>query len=109
MAEPKKSRRTMLEEFVAKKPDDAFARYGLAMECMNSGDARAADEHFRALLESNADYVPAYLMYAQLLVRESRAKDARDVLSAGMSAAERKGDHHARSEMETLLGQIVDS
>jgi len=28
----------MLEEFVATKPDDAFSRYGLAMECMNSGD-----------------------------------------------------------------------
>jgi thioredoxin-like negative regulator of GroEL len=106
MAEPKKSRRVLLEEFVAKKPGDAFARYGLAMECMNSGDARAADEHFRALLQSNADYVPAYLMYAQLLIRELRAEDARNVLSAGMSAADRKGDSHARSEMETLLGQI---
>ena len=107
MPEPKKSRRTMLEEFVASKPDDAFARYALAMECMNSGDARAADEHFRALLQSNADYVPAYLMYAQLLVRESRGDEARTLLSAGMSAADRKGDHHARSEMETLRGQIA--
>ena len=106
MAEPKKSRRSMLEDFVAKKPDDAFARYGLAMECMNTGDARAADDNFRLLLEKSADYVPAYLMYAQFLVRESRGKDARDVLSAGISAADRKGDQHARSEMETLLGQI---
>ena len=108
MPEPKKSRRTMLEEFVANKPDDAFARYGLAMECMNSGDAHAADEHFRALMQTNADYVPAYLMYAQFLVRESRGDDARDVLSAGISAADRKGDPHARSEMETLLTQIRD-
>lgn len=107
MAEPKKSRRSMLEEFVAKKPDDAFARYGLAMECMNSGDAHAADEQFRTLLERNAEYVPAYLMYAQLLVRESRPQEARRILSAGMSAAERKGDQHARSEMETLLTQIT--
>ena len=107
MTEPKKTRRGMLEEFVAKKPDDAFARYGLAMECMNSGDAIAADGHFRALLQHNADYVPAYLMYAQFLVRESRGREARDVLSIGMSAADKKGDQHARSEMETLLGQIA--
>jgi thioredoxin-like negative regulator of GroEL len=106
MPEPKKSRRSMLEEFVANKPDDAFARYGLAMECMNSGDARAADEHFRALLQTNAEYVPAYLMYAQFLVRESRGDDARNILTTGMTAADRKGDHHARSEMETLLAQI---
>ena len=96
----------MLEEFVANKPDDAFARYGLAMECMNAGDSTAADQHFRALLQNNADYVPAYLMYAQLLTRESRSEQARQVLLSGMSAAERKGDQHARSEMENLLTQL---
>src|SRR5215470_19795722 len=98
MTEPKKTRRQMLEEFVAKKSDDAFSRYGLAMECMNSGDTAAANKHFRALLEQNADYVPAYLMYAQMLARESRKDEAREVLSTGISAADRKGDQHARSE-----------
>ena len=106
MTAPKKSRRQMLEEFVAKKPDDAFSRYGLAMECMNSGDAAAANDHFRALLERNADYVPAYLMYAQMLARESRNDEARTVLATGINAADRKGDQHARSEMETLLSEI---
>jgi thioredoxin-like negative regulator of GroEL len=107
MSEQKKSRRQMLEEFVARKPDDAFSRYGLAMECMNSGDPRAADEHFRALLQRNAEYVPAYLMYAQLLVREARREEARQILSSGMAAADKKGDQHARSEMEGLLSEIA--
>jgi thioredoxin-like negative regulator of GroEL len=107
MSEQKKTRRQVLEEFVSKKPDDAFSRYGLAMECMNSGDAGAADGHFRALLERNADYVPAYLMYAQFLVRESRGAEARGVLSSGMAAAAKKGDQHARSEMEVLLGELT--
>ena len=106
MSEQKKSRRQMLEEFVARKPDDAFSRYGLAMECMNSGDASAADQHFRALLERNGEYVPAYLMYAQLLVRESRGEEARAILSSGIAAATRKGDTHARSELEGLLAEI---
>jgi Tfp pilus assembly protein PilF len=106
MSEPKKTRRQVLEEFVAKKPDDAFSRYGLAMECMNGGDTGAADGHFRKLLSRNADYVPAYLMYAQMLSRESRADEARTVLSTGMAAADKKGDQHARSEMETLLSEL---
>jgi len=106
MAEQKKTRRQMLEELVAKKPDDAFSRYGLAMECMNSGDPSAADQHFRALLERNADYVPAYLMYGQLLARESRTSEAKRILSSGMAAAAKKGDQHARSEMETLLNEL---
>ena len=106
MTEQKKTRRQMLEEFVAAKPGDAFSLYGLAMECMNSGDTAAADTHFRALLERNADYIPAYLMYGQLLARESRASEAKLILSTGIAAAAKKGDQHARSEMETLLNDL---
>jgi thioredoxin-like negative regulator of GroEL len=107
MTESKKSRRQLLEEFVAKKPGDAFSRYALAIECTNSGDAASAAEHFHALLQCHADYVPAYLMYAQLLVREARAAEARAVLTSGIAAADKKGDQHARSEMEALLSQIM--
>jgi predicted Zn-dependent protease len=106
MTEPKKTRRQMLEEFVAKKPDDAFSRYGLAMECMNSGDTAAADQQFRELLSRNADYVPAYLMYAQMLSRESRVDDACKILVNGINQASLKGDGHARSEMESLLAEL---
>jgi cytochrome c-type biogenesis protein CcmH/NrfG len=106
MPEQKKTRRQMLEEFVARKPDDAFSRYGLAMECMNTGDSAAAAQHFQALLEHNANYIPAYLMYGQLLARESRSNEAKQILSAGIAAAEKKGDQHARSEMETLLNDL---
>lgn len=106
MTDQKKTRRQLLEEFVAQKPDDAFSRYGLAMECMNSGDPSAADAHFRALVERNANYIPAYLMYAQLLARESRNEEARQVLTNGIAAAAQKGDEHARSEMESLLSEL---
>ena len=106
MTDQKKTRRQMLEEFVSKKPDDAYSLYGLAMECMNTGDTTAADTHFRALLERNADYIPAYLMYGQLLARESRATEARQILSSGIAAAAKKGEQHARSEMEALLNDL---
>jgi len=106
MADQKKTRRAMLEELLAKKPEDAFARYGLAMECMNGGDAAGADGHFRFLLEHNAGYVPGYLMYGQFLVREAREEEARRVLKAGIAAAEQARNEHARGEMETLLGEI---
>jgi cytochrome c-type biogenesis protein CcmH/NrfG len=106
MTDQKKSRRQMLEEFVAQKPDDAFSRYGLAMECMNNGEAAAADTHFRALLDGHHDYVPAYLMYAQFLARESRKDEARQVLASGILVADQKGDAHARSEMESLLNDL---
>jgi hypothetical protein len=90
MTDQKKTRRQMLEEFVAKKPDDAFSRYG----------------HFRALIERTPDYIPAYLMYGQMLARESRNEEAKHVLSDGMAAATKKHDDHARSEMETLFNEL---
>jgi thioredoxin-like negative regulator of GroEL len=103
----KKPRRQMLEELVAQKPDDAFTRYALALECMNNGDSGAADQHFRALLERNAGYIPTYLIYGQMLVRESRADEARSVLSNGINAATKAGNQHARSEMEALLNELT--
>jgi len=103
---PKKSRRELLEEIVAKKPDDAFSRYGLALECINSGDSIAADQHFRALLERNTDYIPGYQMYGQFLAREARQEEARKVLTAGIAVATKASNAHALSEMEALLNDI---
>jgi hypothetical protein len=37
---------------------EALSRYGLAMECINSGDPAAAQQHFGRLLSSNASFVP---------------------------------------------------
>jgi thioredoxin-like negative regulator of GroEL len=107
MTEPqKKTRRQMLEEFVAAKPADAFARYGLAMECANSGDAAAADEQFKTLLGAHPDYVAAYFQYGQFLTRIGRTQDARSALVSGIATARRTGDDHARSEMEAALAEL---
>jgi len=102
----KKSRRQLLEDFVAAKPGDAFARYGLAMECVNSGDAPAADKHFNALLSSHPEYVAGYFQYGQFLAKSGRAEEARSTLTTGISTARRTGDEHARSEMETALAEL---
>jgi hypothetical protein len=102
----KKSRRQILEDFVAAKPTDAFARYGLAMECANSGDAAGADEHFKALLAAHADYVAGYFQYGQFLGKSGRAEEARSTLKAGITTALRTGDEHARSEMEAALAEL---
>jgi len=106
MADQKKTRREFLETFVAQKPDDAFSRYGLAMELMNTGDIAAAETNFRELLQRNADYVPAYLMFAQMLAKESRPDDAREILQRGISEASKAGNQHALSEMESLLNEL---
>jgi predicted Zn-dependent protease len=106
MSEQNKTRRQKLEEFLIRNPNDAFSRYGIAMECVREGDLPAAESHFRALIQSNPDYVPGYQMYAQTLAQNDRAADAKAVLAQGIESAIRQGNQHARSEMEALLSEL---
>jgi Tfp pilus assembly protein PilF len=100
------SRRDALEKFLQENPNDAFARYGLALDCMNGGDTASAEKHFRILLEKNPDYVPGYLMFGQLLARLQKNEDAREVFTRGMSAARKAGNTHAFNEMENFLLEL---
>lgn len=93
----------MLEQFVAQKPADAFARYGLALECVKLGDDSAALSHFQKLIETNPEYVAGYFQYGQLLSRLGRLDEARRTLSDGIVVAQKTGDAHARDEMQAAL------
>jgi tetratricopeptide (TPR) repeat protein len=107
MTQPqKKTRRQMLEEFAAAHPGDAFARYGLAIECANQGDSHAAIENFKKLLADHPTYVSGYFQFGQLLARMSLIEEARGTLTSGIEAARRAGDEHAASEMEAALAQL---
>lgn len=106
MTQTQKSRREMLEKFVAQKPADAFARYGLAMECAMEGDHQAATEHFEKLLHNDPNYVAGYFQFAQLLARLGRVNDARRLLSDGIVVAQKAGDMHARDEMQSALNSL---
>jgi len=106
MAQAQKSRREMLEQFVAQKPADAFARYGLALECVKLGDDAAALANFQELLEINGEYVAAYFQYGQLLSRLGRIDEARRTLSDGIVVAQKTGDLHARDEMQAALALL---
>jgi tetratricopeptide (TPR) repeat protein len=101
-----KSRRTKLEEFVAAHPNDAFARYGLAVECAGQGDAPAATENFEKLFAAHPDYVAGYFQYGQFLARISRTAEARQTFTKGIEAARRTGDNHAAEEIESALALL---
>lgn len=95
-----------LNEILQQDPNNAFARYGLAMEYGNSGQTDRAMEEFGKLLSSNPDYAAGYFMAAQTLVKANRAQEAKTMLENGIAAAQRKGDSHAQSEMQAMLEEI---
>lgn len=97
---------TMLKEILEQSPGDAFARYGLALEYANSGQTDDAMREFQELLARNPDYVPAYQMGAQTLMKAGRTDAARTMVEQGIACAARTGNQHARSEMEMMLEEL---
>ena|SRR5436309_2850450 len=96
----------MLNEILAQNPNDAFARYGLAMEFSKAGNIDGAMEEFAKLLSSNPDYTAGYFMAAQTLARADRSDEAKKMLLDGIASAKRTGNTHAQSEMEALLEEL---
>ncbi len=96
----------MLTDILAQNPNDAFARYGLAMEFSKTGDIERALEEFRKLLAVNPDYTAGYFMAAQTLVRAGRTDEAKKMLQGGIASAKRTGNVHAQSEMEAMLDEL---
>jgi tetratricopeptide (TPR) repeat protein len=100
------NRLEMLSQFLEQNPNDAFARYGLAMEYSKLGQAETALQEFHKLLEIHPDYTNGYFMAAQTLVKAERAEEARAMLEKGIASAQRTGNQHALSEMQALMDEI---
>jgi hypothetical protein len=100
-----------IEALLAEDPDDAFLRYGLAMEHASAGDDAGCVAVLRDLIARTAagPYIPAYLQAGQALVRLDRISEACAVLRDGIAAAGKVGTSdalHAQSEMQGLLASI---
>lgn len=93
--------------FITKSPSDPFPRYGLAMEHKGRGELAEAWTVFEELLSQFPDYVPTYLMAGGTLVALDRKAEAADTYRKGIEVAQRRGDQHARGELETALLEIT--
>ncbi len=96
----------MLSQILEQNPTDAFARYGLAMAYAAEGKTDEALAEFARTTADTPDYVPAYQMRAQTLLKLGRATEAETVLQAGLAAAVRTGNAHATSEMQAMLDDL---
>lgn len=93
-------------EILEQNPEDAFARYGLAMEYLRRNQIDRALEQFDELKERQPDYTAGYQMAAQTLVRSGRVDEAIERLELGISCAQRTGNRHAQSEMQAMLEEL---
>jgi Tfp pilus assembly protein PilF len=93
--------------FISRTPGDPFPRYGLAMEYKGSGRLAEAWDTFHELIEKFPDYVPSYLMAGGTLVALGQAEKAREIFARGIETAARRGDLHARKELESALAELA--
>jgi len=96
----------MLQAFIAQKPRDPFPRYALALEYKNAGRMDKAQATFAELTALDPTYVPAYLHAGHVLLAVGRRDEARATYQAGVAAATRAGDTHARGELEGALASM---
>ena len=99
-------RLSLLGEILSQNPNDAFARYGLAMEYCKAGEVDRALGEFNQLLSVHPDYTAGYFMAAQTLVQAGRMDEAKKMLASGIVSAQRTGNDHARAEMEALQSEL---
>lgn len=92
-----------LREFIAQKPSDPFPRYGLAIELKNAARLDEAAAQFAELMEKFPDYTASYLHAGNVLAALGRRDEAAAVYRNGIEACVRKGDGHARGELEGAL------
>ncbi len=95
----------VLKGILAQRPEDSFARYGLAMEYLKRGRAEEAVAEFRALIAANAGYAYAYYHGGQALERLGRGGEARELYRTGI---DRATDSHARSELQAALDLLPE-
>ncbi len=93
--------------FIERTPTDPFPRYGLAMELKAQGALAEAWTAFEELITRFPDYVPTYLMAGGTLVALARKDEAADIYRKGIEVATRRGDQHARRELEAALAEIT--
>jgi len=104
MSDP--TRLEMLNQFLEQNPNDAFARYGLALEYSNQGQIETALQQFSKLLELHPDYTSGYFMAAQTLAKAERNPEAIAMLHKGIESARRTGNRHALNEMSAMLDEL---
>ncbi len=95
-----------IKEMLIQDPKDAFLLFALAQEYQNSGELDTAISTYEELRKTNPDYVGLYYHLAKSYHSMSDTVSALTTIESGVAVAEKKGDHHAKSELLGLKMNI---
>ena len=100
------SRLDAMKAFVDRNPDEAFPRYGLAMEYAKLRSFEEALGQFEELKRRHPDYLALYYQYGMLLAQVDRGDEARQSFEDGIRVAIAAGNAHAQSELQAALQDL---
>jgi tetratricopeptide (TPR) repeat protein len=95
-----------LQQMLAKDPNDTFLLYGIAMEHKKINDPATALEFFDRVTRLDPGYCYAYHQKGLVLESQGDTDAAKRAYREGIEAAIKKGDDHARGEIEAALSMI---
>ena len=103
---PTSDKLTKLFSMLERAPKDTFLLYGVGMEYKKLGEYPRAIEYFNQTLSIDPGYCYAYYQRGQTQEIIGDAAAAKSSYSEGVGEAERVGDGHARSELQTALDML---
>lgn len=92
-----------LLDYLRDDPDDPFVRYALAQEYLKRGETAEALRFFEELAADQPEYVGTYYHLGKLYEALGRTDDAVRTYRAGIDAATKASDTHARAELQSAL------
>lgn len=96
-------------QMVARDPNNALARFGLANEALKAELWEEAREQLERYLALHDDEGNAYGRLAEALVRLDRVDEAREVLRKGITTSHRCGHPSMAAEFESRLEELEDA
>jgi tetratricopeptide (TPR) repeat protein len=103
---PSVDRLNKLQAMLQRQPGDPFLLYGIAMEHKGRGELDLAIEFLQKAAAADPNYSYAHYQMGQVREIMGDVQAARLAYRAGIEAARRAGDEHARSEIETALAEV---
>jgi predicted Zn-dependent protease len=91
---------------VAKQPQNALARFGLANELLKAREWEEAAEQLRVYLASYDDEGNGWGRLAEALAQLGRVEEARDALRQGVAASHRFGHVGMANELEARIDEL---
>jgi hypothetical protein len=95
----------LFDKLLADGSKDPFHHYARALELRSLGQGTEALAALAQVTRDFPDYVPSYLIAAQLSA-QTDTNAAKDFCDRGVMAAERAGNEHALAELRELRSTI---